>query len=1015
MHDDRVTIEQHIERTLLQRIWPAQYRKSVDLKVSLWETPDHNQVLFKDAITKTFQGIDPGTAWGKPWRTGWFKVETKDGLGVPKTPDWQGKRVEVHFDPGYLPEHTGFGAEGLAYTGKGIPIKGLNRRTAWVLIAREAKGGEAVQFYVEAAANPLIYPPLSPFGDHAVPAPYDKPLYLFQKAQLRVFDQQVWELAHDVEVLLELMLQLGLDSPRRWEILRALQRSADALDPQNVSGTAQNARNQLGTMLSRPAHASAHLISAVGHSHLDTAWMWPYQETHRKILRTVANAVSLMDEHPDYTFVMSQAQQLEWLKTDSPELYKRVKDKVTAKQFFPIGGMWVEADTNMPSGESLVRQFTYGKHFYDSEFDLNTEEVWLPDSFGYSAALPQIIDLSGSKWLFTQKMCWNDTNVFPHHTFLWEGIDGTRVFTHATPANMYEAKITGRELHRAVRNFAEKGSATRSLLAYGYSDGGGGPTREHLGRARRLADLEGSPKVTLDSPRNFFEKAEAEYQSPPVWYGEQYLERHRGTYTSQAEIKGGNRECEALLREAELWCATAKIRKNHPYPYAALDRIWKSVLLNQFHDVLPGTSIPWVHREAVKAFEDAAKELRTIVEGAQKKLVEEFDGTFYFNSNPHPWQDVAALGARAERTPEGKIKAVPKNDKTWVMESATLRVVVDSDGLLSSLYDLSNERELIPAGQRGNLLQLHQDLPVLWDAWDIENYYRNTVVDLVTPCEVTSLANDEGVKVVRTFGAGSEVTQELRLVTGMGSRLEVTTQVNWKEVDKLLKLSFPLDVQTERSAAETQFGHVFRPTHTNTSWDAARFEICAHRWLHVGEAGYGVLLANKTTYGHDVTRRPKEDGGTSTTVRVSLLRASRWPDHGSDHGEHHFRHVLAVNAGIPDAVRESYRLHHPLRRVVVSGASTPTEVKPLVGVSDNGVVIDTVKLSDNQADDVIVRLYEAYGTRRSCSLSASFTVASACITDLLEANLKKDLDVTNDAVTLEFRPFQVITVRLHRS
>ncbi|MFD7658858.1 alpha-mannosidase [Actinosynnema sp. NPDC059797] len=1008
MHDDRVVIEKHIVRTVVQRLQPAQYRKSSNLDVYLWETPDHEPVPFSDATDEAkhkYEKVGQGRAWGRPWRTGWFKVVGT----VPDAPGWQGQRLEVCFDPGYLPEHTGFGAEGLAYDVNGAPIKGMNRCTPWIPVPAGTPAGAVVRYYVEAAANPLIYPPVSPFGDFTVPDPYNQPLYTFQKAQLRIFDQVVWDLTHDVEVLQELMLELGLDSPRRWEILRALQRCADALDPQDVAGTAQQAREQLQDVLSRPAHASAHLISAVGHAHLDSAWMWPFRETRRKVLRTVGNAVSLMDEHPDYTFVMSQAQQLEWLKKDSPALFDRVKKKVEEKKFVPVGGMWVEADTNMPCGEALVRQFTYGKRFYAEEFDLDTKEVWLPDSFGYSGALPQIIALSGSKWLFTQKISWNETDVFPHHTFLWEGIDGTRVFTHATPANMYEARITGREVARVVRNFAEKGSATRSLLAYGYSDGGGGPTREHLGRARRLADLEGSARVSLESPEQFFEAAEADYPNPPVWYGEQYLERHRGTYTSQAKIKRGNRLCETLLREAELWCATAAVRVGFAYPYGDFDRIWKVVLLNQFHDVLPGSSIPWVHRDAVKSFEDAAQELRVIIGKAQKSLVGDGQKSIRFNPSPHPLYNVPALGASAQGALPVDTDVTQEGDD-WVLENAHLRVVVDKNGLITSLHDKVANREVVPPGGRGNLLQLHQDTPVLWDAWDIESYYRNTVKDLTQVDKIEKSPTGKRLVITRSFGAGSKVHQLIWL-NSEARRVRIDTTVTWKETEKLLKLSFPLDVQVERSASEIQFGHLFRPAHTNTSWDAARFEICAHRWLHVGEPGYGVALANRTTYGHDVTRHAREGGGTTTTVRASLLRASQWLDRNRDSGEHHFSHALVLGASIPDAVREGYRLNTTTE--AIAGAN---DVPPLVSVDHDGVVVETVKLADDGQGDVVVRLYEAHGNHARCELKTSFALDSAHVTNLLETPaLDLDVQATGDAVALEFRPFQVITVRLHRS
>src|SRR5690606_10952090 len=325
-------------------------------------------------------------------------------------------------------------------------------------------------------------------------------------------------------------------------------------------------------------------VSAVGHAHIDSAWLWPLRETVRKVARTAANVTALMDDHPGLVFAMSQAQQLEWIKEHRPEVYARVKEKAAEGRFVPVGGMWVEADTNMPGGEAMARQFVFGKRFFAEEFGVDTPEVWLPDSFGYSAALPQIVRLAGARWFLTQKISWNRTNPFPHHSFQWEGIDGTRVFTHFPPADTCNSELAGRELAHAARNFRDKGAATRSLVPFGWGDGGGGPTREMLGRADRLADLEGSPKVRLERPAEFFAAAEQEYPQAPVWAGELYLELHRGTYTSQARTKQGNRRSEHLLREAELWAATAAVRTGAAYPYDRLERIWKQVLLHQFHD-----------------------------------------------------------------------------------------------------------------------------------------------------------------------------------------------------------------------------------------------------------------------------------------------------------------------------------------------------------------------------------------------------------------------------------------------
>src|SRR5690606_12590930 len=462
------------------------------------------------------------------------------------------------------------------------------------------------------------------------------------------------------------------------------------LDIADVPATAAAARAMLAPALASPARASAHRLSAVGHAHIDSAWLWPLRETVRKVARTAANVTALMDEHPEFVFAMSQAQQLAWIKQHRPEVYRLVREKVATGQFVPVGGMWVEADTNMPGGEAMARQFVHGKRFFLDELGVETEEVWLPDSFGYSAALPQLVRLSGARWFLTQKISWSQFNRFPHHTFQWEGLDGTRVFTHFPPVDTYNATLSGAEMAHLVRNFADKGVANRSMVPFGHGDGGGGPTREMLARAARLRDLEGSPRVEIEPPARFFAKAAEDYADPPVWVGELYLETHRGTYTSQAGNKRGNRRSEHLLYEAELWAATAAVRTGHPYPYEQLDRIWKTVLLHQFHDILPGSSIAWVHRESRETYARVTEELETIIAAAQRALAGDpaSGGEVVFNAAPHARGGVPARGAT--RTPG---PAAPTTRTAlaggWVLDNGLIRATVDERGLLRSVVDLA--------------------------------------------------------------------------------------------------------------------------------------------------------------------------------------------------------------------------------------------------------------------------------------------------------------------------------------
>ncbi|WP_181801954.1 alpha-mannosidase [Streptomyces shenzhenensis] len=999
MHDDRSLVEARLKRVLDERIRPAVYPESVPLDVAVWHAPGE-PVPVAEGLAAEPEPIAVGARWGAPWGTSWFRV---DGT-VPE--EWAGRTVEALLDLGFDENMPGFQCEGLVYRPDGSPVKGLNPRNQWVRVGTPVAGGEEVRLHIEAASNPVIldYHPFRPtwLGDKETAG--HQPQYTLTRMDLAVFDETVWQLVVDLEVLGELMAELPADAQRRYEILRAVERALDAVDLQDVNGTAARAREELAGVLAAPAVPSAHRISAVGHAHIDSAWLWPLRETVRKVARTTANMTALIEDEPDFVFAMSQAQQWAWVKEHRPEVWARVKKAVAEGRFVPAGGMWVESDTNMPGSEAMARQFVHGKRFFLDEFGIENDEAWLPDTFGFAAGLPQIIRAAGSTRLLTQKISWSQTNRFPHHTFQWEGIDGTRVFTHFPPVDTYNCSMKGSELAHAARNFKDKGRALHSLAPTGWGDGGGGTTREMVAKAARVRDLEGSPTVVWETPADFFAKAEAEYPDPPVWVGELYLELHRATLTSQAKTKQGNRHSEHLLREAELWAATAAVRTGFPYPYEDLDRIWKTVLLHQFHDILPGSSIAWVHREARATYQRIAAELNEIIDWAQRALAGEGDRPLVFNAAPHTRNGVAAGGA-APGQPAGGVTVSKRPEGGHVLSNGLLRVEIDARGLVVSAYDLDADRETIAPGTAANLLQLHPDFPNMWDAWDVDAFYRNAVTDLVRTDELT--AGEEGVRIVRSFGS-SRVTQVLSLSPGE-RRLLIDTEVDWHETEKFLKLAFPLDVHAERYASETQFGHFHRPTHTNTSWEAAKFEACNHRFIHLDEPGWGVAVVNDSTYGHDVTRSVRTDGdkGTTTTVRVSLLRAPRFPDPETDQGVHRFRHALVPGAGIADAVREGWRINLPERRV--TGAR---EVAPLVTVDNEAVVITAVKLADDGSGDVVVRFHEAHGGRARATLTAGFEIGSVTVTDLLERPLPDEAVHVGNGIRLRLRPFELKTLRL---
>jgi alpha-mannosidase len=993
MHVDVAQIQARVQRSYRDRVLPARYRATAPVTVTAWEAPGE-PVPFAEILHRPFVPLADGEPWGRPWGTYWLRITAT----VPE--DWPATGpVELLVDLGFGAGGPGFQAEGLVWTADGRIVKGLEPRNTHVRLATAP--GESVTLYVEAAANPDIgggwtFQP-TPLGDPAT-APR-QPLYRFAGARLGLLDEQVCALERDIWVLDGLIGELPESAPRRARVVRALERAVDLLDPDDVAGSAEAARAALAPALAAPATASAHHVVAVGHAHIDSAWLWPVRETVRKVARTFANVLELMECYPDFVFVASSAQQYQWIRDSYPELFERIRARVREGRFLPVGGMWVEADTNMPGGEAMARQFVAGKGFFLEEFGVESREVWLPDSFGYSAGMPQIVTAAGCRYFLTQKTSWNDTNRMPHHSFHWEGIDGTRVFTHFPPVDTYNSDLSAVDLARAERQHAERGVSDLSLVPYGYGDGGGGPTREMVETAHRKADLEGSPTVELGTPAGFFERAAAELPQAAVWSGELYLEFHRGTYTSQARTKLGNRRSEHLLREAELWATTAAVRTGADYPAAELRAAWETVLLQQFHDILPGSSIAWVHQEAERNYAELAGTLERLIADAIERLGAGDAGSpqVAFNASPFPVAGVPALAAGPVRRTERSSRS---GDGRFELESSTLSAGFDAAGQLVSLVERGSGRDAVPPGVYGNVLQLFRDTPNRWDAWDLDAAYQRTPIDSVHT-ESVRLASDV-LSIERTVGR-STVSQRIQLSPD-GNSLDIETTVQWRERQKLLKLAFGFDVHADTAASEVQFGHVRRATHANTSWDTARFETCAHRWVHVAEPGFGVTVANDRVYGHDITRGARPEGGTSTLVRESLLRAPTFPDPTADQGRQVFRHSISIG-DLLTGVAEGYRVNLPLR--LLPGSA----VAPIVTVDSPAIVVEAVKLAEDGSGDVVVRLYEARGGRAGGRLTPGFPATGAVRTDLLERPLEQQ---PADPFEFSLRAFELVTLRIRR-
>ena len=1024
MLEERDAGRREIDRVCKRLVKPAIYADRVPLDVQAHHVRGE-PIGVGEARNREYVPFAVGEQWGGTWDTTWFRMRAE----IP--PEWEGSEVAALIDLGGA-DMVGFTAEGLVWDGN-QPRQGLHLKHREYVVAQPATGGESIDLLIEAAANPIPPWGTSPWP-LLMPDVDGPPIYGLGRAELAIVRRDVEALYFDMLVLTEVLLVVPAEAPRAGDVYGALQLACDviAAADDDVAAAASDARLALAEVLAQPAGPDAHRVSAVGHAHIDSAWLWPIRETKRKCARTFSNALRLMEDYPDYHFSASQAQQYEWMKQLYPPLYDRMRAQVEAGRFEPIGSMWVEADCNIPSGESLVRQIVHGKRFFLDEFDRETTDLWLPDVFGYSAALPQILKEAGITSFLTQKMSWSETNRFPHSTFWWEGIDGTRILTHFPPADTYNGNMTVGELAKSERQFAQRAESKHSLYPFGYGDGGGGPTRAMLESAVRLVDLEGAPRVEFDTVASFWEKVRAEAGDFPVWVGELYLEYHRGTYTTNGPIKQANRRNEQALRAAELWSVAAGEPGNEwsVYPSDALDETWKLLLLNQFHDIIPGSSIHWANEDCMRDHAQIAEVAGELIGSAQRAIVQQVDTSgmtrpfVVFNAASRDRRELVEIPTTAGGAPELVSVAVPACGYSTIdldaarpsfvavsvsdrsLENELLRATWDDNGLLVSIYDKEFQREVLAPGAQANVFQLHDDNPADFDAWNVDIEYLDHRVDLTEITSIEVVERDAlraAVRFVREFG-DSKITQTLRLVSG-SRRLDFDTEVEWHEHHKFLKVAFPVDVHASRATYEIQYGHLERPTHVNTSWDVARFEVCAHRWADLGEPGYGVALLNDCKYGYDIH---------GNVMRLSLLRSPGWPDPESDQGMHQFSYALYPHAGdLREAgvIAEAEAFNIPL--VSIPAEAGRPGVRPLAASvvrSDRpNVTVEAVKKADRE-DALVVRVTESWGTRGRVEITTPLPVMWVTRVDVLEREIA-GLPCVDGMVELDLKPFEIVTLK----
>ena len=882
-----------------------------------------------------------------------------------------------------------------------------------------AAGGERIELLLELACRGGVSLGFS--GDLAEPGRLTGGGFVLDRCELARFDDDAWQLYHDLVVLQELERERehGLDPARAGRILAGLDTFCDRFRAEDRS-TWPGARDVLAPLLGAGNAPGAHRQIAAGHGHLDTAWLWPLAESRRKALRTFSVQLGLIQRYPEHRFACSQPQQYAWVKERDPGLYAEIRTRIDGGQWLPVGGMWVEPDCNLTSGESLVRQLLHGQAFFEPELGGRTRELWLPDAFGYCGQLPQLMAQAGLRGFVSQKLSWNQFTQPEHHSFVWEGLDGTRVLAHFPPANTYNAECSVRELRAAVDRYRDHDGPQASLLLFGYGDGGGGPTATMLERLRRFRDLQGVPPTELGHPQLLFDELEAARETLPVHVGELYFEYHRGTYTSQAALKRGNRRCEGALHDAELLAALATWLHGAPYPREQLDEAWKTLLTSQFHDILPGSSITPVNVEAREDLERVEAAAEAIVEGALGALggrgqlatrgVANWpdDPERPLNTTAWPRLEVVEVEGElrlADAPPYGVGAFVEPTDTVEVerledggvrLRNGQLEAVLSRGGSLSSLVERASGREALAAP--GNALELYQDQPNAWDAWDVDPYH----VKLGEPCApaggvaalvATPLRAE--VRFERPVGQRSRLTQTVRL-DAHARRLEFHTEVDWHEEHRLLKAAFPLAVRSRVATYETAFGVEQRPTHANTSADAARFEVPGHRFADLSEDGFGVALLTDSKYGYSC-----REG----ILRASLLRSPKAPDPEADMGRHAFVYAVLPHAGSwqdGGVLAEAAALNRPLRLVRGLAAGS------LATVDGRGLVLDTVKLAESSGA-LVLRLYEAFGGRGTARVRLGLSFGQVRRATILE-DPGEAVERDGDALIVSYRPFEVITL-----
>ncbi|HOJ10758.1 MAG TPA: glycoside hydrolase family 38 C-terminal domain-containing protein [Clostridiales bacterium] len=1089
-----------------------------ETRIGVFKAAGNNEIT-----NEQWENIAIGTRWeAKDDIVRWFRRN----ITIPS--DFQGKKVILDIE---------VGGEGLVYINGEMKSAITSYIEPWaatrtrVLLTPAAKGNESLDVLIEAGLNYMEFADYRRKGMESVQ-------YEFRSAKLRQIDTKVEKYYFDAIVTYEVIEVLeGKGSERlprnikemitslvgfdkygtliHAKLVDALESSLLTLDfdfsRERLLASIDEAECILNEKLNEIPHFPQGQVILTGHSHIDTAWLWPIKETIKKCSRTFSNTIALMDEFPEHNFAQSQPQLYEYTKKYYPELYKKIREKVKGGKWELIGNSWVECDTNVPSGESLVRQILYGRNFFKDEFGKWSDIFWMPDVFGYSWALPQIIKRSGMEFFYTAKLNNNDVNRFPYSLFWWQGIDGTRVISYLQRAT-YNGEINPSFINELWTNYDEKELHSEVLGTYGFGDGGGGPTYEMLEYSKRLMNFPGMPATKIDSAYSFFENVKLHSCNLPVWNDEMYYEFHRGTYTSQAHTKRNNRKSELLYRQSEIASSIALNKFNNEYSIEQLTEGWKLILLNQFHDIIPGSSINEVYRDCAvdykKIFAIGSdiedKSLQAIIsnvnfdymnENTEKISIEnagiiEEEALYSYivvfnylswpvtgpveavisinNSKGYTFESLALEDIKGDKIPctfkkideqtvavsfealdvpsmgYTSYKLVKVDEEMQVgktidnstfdhikritvtkelMENQFFKINVDNNGTICSIFDKKAGREVLSEGGHGNVLQIFEDRPARESAWniDIEYQKKSWVINEVKFVEVKEVSETKGVlRVVKAFNK-SEIVQDITIYAST-PRIDFYTHVNWQETEKLLKAAFEVEILSPCATYEIAFGSIRRPTHWNTSWDQAKFEVPAHKWADLSEGGYGVSILNDCKYGYDIK---------DNEMRITLLKAPVYPDPVADKGTHEFVYSLYPHIGDwinGNVVNAGYELNVPLKAICINKdkndqksasqgvknakASLPP-VASFVQIDKVNVIIDTLKAAED-GDGLIMRLYESSGRRGKVKISTELDITNVTECNLMEEDEGR-IDFKNGELCIDIKPYEIKTLRLRKS